>query len=79
MVSILEKSELKFVGKDETGNIMEILELTDHPLYVGAQFHPEFKSCPGRPSPLFLAYHVRRRIPCLDSYLDKNEKRLQCG
>ncbi|KAG6415244.1 hypothetical protein SASPL_122650 [Salvia splendens] len=54
MVNTLEKSGLKFVGKDETGKRMEILELKDHPFYVGAQFHPEFKSRPGRPSPLFL-------------------------
>ncbi|KAL3648092.1 hypothetical protein CASFOL_009060 [Castilleja foliolosa] len=56
MVSILEESKLKFVGKDETGKRMEILELADHPFYVGVQFHPEFKSRPGRPSPLFLGF-----------------------
>lgn len=33
---------------------MEIVELQGHPFYVGAQFHPEFKSRPRRPSPLFL-------------------------
>ncbi|KAL0420095.1 UNVERIFIED_CONTAM: CTP synthase [Sesamum radiatum] len=54
MVSILEESGLKFVGKDETGKRMEIVELADHPFYVGVQFHPEFKSRPGRPSPPFL-------------------------
>ncbi|GER42782.1 CTP synthase family protein [Striga asiatica] len=54
MVSILEKSGLKFVGKDESGKRMEILELKDHPFYVGVQFHPEYKSRPGRPSPPFL-------------------------
>ncbi|KAL6564138.1 hypothetical protein OROMI_015588 [Orobanche minor] len=54
MVSTLEKSGLKFVGKDESGKRMEILELANHPFYVGVQFHPEFKSRPGRPSPLFL-------------------------
>ncbi|GFQ02455.1 ctp synthase [Phtheirospermum japonicum] len=56
MVSILEESGLKFVGKDETGKRMEILEFADHPFYVGVQFHPEFKSRPGRPSPLFLGF-----------------------
>ncbi|KAL8544937.1 hypothetical protein ACS0TY_005225 [Phlomoides rotata] len=68
MVSILEKSGLKFVGKDETGNRMEILELTDHPFYVGTQFHPEFKSRPGRPSPLFLGF-ILASIGQLESYL----------
>ncbi|CAA2979033.1 CTP synthase [Olea europaea subsp. europaea] len=56
MVSILEESGLKFVGKDESGKRMEILELPDHPFYVGVQFHPEFKSRPGRPSALFLGF-----------------------
>lgn len=32
----------------------QIIELPDHPFYVGAQFHPEFKSRPGNPSPLFV-------------------------
>lgn len=33
---------------------LQILELRSHPYYVGVQFHPEFKSRPGRPSALFL-------------------------
>ncbi|KAK5627510.1 hypothetical protein RRF57_003225 [Xylaria bambusicola] len=35
---------LEFVGKDETGERMEILELRDHPWFVGVQFHPEYQS-----------------------------------
>ncbi|KAJ7524983.1 hypothetical protein O6H91_17G030800 [Diphasiastrum complanatum] len=54
MVSNLEKAGLRFVGKDETGQRMEILELPGHCYYVGVQFHPEFKSRPGRPSAVFL-------------------------
>lgn len=54
MVSQLEKAGLSFVGKDETGQRMEIIELPTHPYFVGAQFHPEFKSRPGKPSALFL-------------------------
>ena len=42
------------MGKDDTGQRCEIMELTDHPYYVGTQYHPEFKSRPGRPSPPFL-------------------------
>ncbi|XP_020265071.1 CTP synthase-like isoform X1 [Asparagus officinalis] len=53
MVSKLESAGLNFVGKDESGNRMEILELPTHPYYVGVQFHPEYKSRPGKPSPLF--------------------------
>ncbi|EXB62694.1 CTP synthase 2 [Morus notabilis] len=54
MVSQLEKAGMLFVGKDETGQRMEIIELPTHPYFVGAQFHPEFKSRPGKPSALFL-------------------------
>ncbi|KAE9611832.1 putative CTP synthase (glutamine hydrolyzing) [Lupinus albus] len=53
-IGTLEEAGLKFVGKDESGKRMEILELPSHPFYVGVQFHPEFKSRPGRPSALFL-------------------------
>lgn len=50
----LEAAGLKFVGRDETGQRMEVLELPEHRYFVGAQFHPEFKSRPLRPSPLFV-------------------------
>ncbi|XP_068636881.1 uncharacterized protein [Aristolochia californica] len=54
MIMALENAGLSFVGKDETSRRMEILELPSHPYFVGVQFHPEFKSRPGKPSPLFL-------------------------
>ncbi|EFJ14345.1 hypothetical protein SELMODRAFT_268899 [Selaginella moellendorffii] len=54
MVSSLENAGLCFVGRDETGSRMEIVELASHKFYVGVQFHPEFKSRPGKPSPVFL-------------------------
>ncbi|KAI3425471.1 CTP synthase, partial [Psidium guajava] len=56
VIGILEEAGLKFVGRDETGRRMEILELPTHQFYVGVQFHPEFKSRPGRPSALFLGF-----------------------
>ena len=54
LIDRIEKAGLMFVGKDETGQRCEIFELGDHPYYVGVQYHPEFKSRPGRPSPPFL-------------------------
>ena len=54
LINDIEDAGLVFVGKDETGQRCEIFELTDHPYYVGVQFHPEFKSRPGKPSPPFL-------------------------
>ncbi|CAL4978604.1 unnamed protein product [Urochloa decumbens] len=53
MVGELESAGAKFVGTDEAGDRMEILELPWHQYFVGVQFHPEFKSRPGKPSPLF--------------------------
>ncbi|CAO3692049.1 unnamed protein product [Rhizopus stolonifer] len=52
-VDRFEKEGLKFIGKDETGRRMEIVELDDHPFFVGAQYHPEYITRPLRPSPLF--------------------------
>lgn len=54
MISQLENAGLSFVGRDESGSRMEIVELSSHPYFIGVQFHPEFKSRPGKPSPLFL-------------------------
>ena len=54
LIERLETAGLTFVGKDETGQRCEILEVADHPYFVGVQYHPEFKSRPGRPSPPFL-------------------------
>jgi CTP synthase len=54
MVKQLEAKGLRFVGKDETGQRMEVVELSGHPYFVASQFHPEFKSRPGKASPLFL-------------------------
>ena len=63
-VELLEKSGLKFVGRDESGERMEIIELNDHPYFVAAQFHPEFKSRPFKPSPLFLVSTAVQASPC---------------
>ncbi|XP_027354829.1 CTP synthase-like isoform X2 [Abrus precatorius] len=72
MISQLESAGLSFVGKDETEKRMEIVELPGHPFFVGAQFHPEFKSRPGKPSPLFLgliaAACERTLVPASKAY-----------
>ena len=54
LIEEIEGSGLVFVGKDETGERCEIMELEGHPYFVGTQYHPEFKSRPDRPSPPFL-------------------------
>ncbi|XP_053562059.1 CTP synthase 2 [Bombina bombina] len=49
-----EVKGLKFVGHDTEGQRMEVIELEDHPYFVGVQFHPEFSSRPMKPSPAYL-------------------------
>lgn len=69
--AILEKAGLVFSGQSPDGRLVEIAELRDHPWMLGSQFHPEFKSRPTRPQPLFVGFmraveaHARRcgRLP----------------
>jgi CTP synthase len=49
----LEKNGLVFSGVSPDRELMEIVEVKNHPFMVGSQFHPEFKSRPNRPHPLF--------------------------
>jgi CTP synthase len=53
---LLSTHGMKFSGLSPDGNLVEIVELTDHPWYVGCQFHPELKSRPMRAHPLFAAF-----------------------
>ncbi|KAJ6608212.1 CTP synthase N-terminus-domain-containing protein [Mycena sp. CBHHK59/15] len=53
-VQRLQESGLIFAGKDEKGERMQVLELPDHPFFMGLQAHPEFCTRPLNPSPPFL-------------------------
>ena len=52
-VERLEKCGIVFSGKSPDGVLMEFMELPDHPYFVGTQAHPEFKSRPMKPAPMF--------------------------
>ena len=52
----LEKCGLKFPGLSPDGSLPEILELENHPWFIGVQFHPELKSKPFDPHPLFVSF-----------------------
>ncbi len=54
--SLLSQHGLVLSGLSPDGRLVEIAELADHPFMVGSQFHPEFKSRPNRPHPLFRAF-----------------------
>ncbi len=49
----LEAAGLRFSGTSPDGRLVEITEMVEHPWFVASQFHPEFKSRPNRPHPLF--------------------------
>ena len=61
-----EKKGLIFSALSPDGSLPEIIELNNHPWFVGVQFHPEFKSRPFTPHPLFSSFieaaNLRRRI-----------------
>lgn len=53
---IFEANGMRFCGLSPDRRLVEIVELDDHPFMVGTQFHPEFKSRPNQPHPLFKAF-----------------------
>jgi len=55
-VSDLEKAGLKISGRSADGNLVEMIELPDHPWFVACQFHPEFTSTPRHGHPLFIGF-----------------------
>lgn len=55
-VPILEQGGLVVSGSSPDGKFVEIVELPDHPWFLGCQFHPEYQSKPTRPHPLFVSF-----------------------
>jgi CTP synthase len=53
---VLDAEGLRFAGLSPDGGLVEIIELSEHPFFVATQFHPELKSRPTRPHPLFAAF-----------------------
>ncbi len=62
----LEKNGLRVSGISPDGELVEIVELKDHPWFLGCQFHPEFRSRPMEPHPLFVSF--------INAALDHKEK-----
>ena len=56
-----EKAGMKFSGLSPDGKLVEAIELLNHPFFVGTQFHPEYKSWPLQPHPLFVEF-IRNAI-----------------
>ncbi|KMU86859.1 CTP synthase [Coccidioides immitis H538.4] len=71
-VQCLSETGLNFIGKDDKGERMEILELKDHPWFVGVQFHPEYLSRVLSPSKPYLGF-----VAASAGVLDEVTKNLQ--
>ncbi len=65
--SAVEAAGMTLAGLSPNGKLVEIVELSDHPWFVGVQFHPEFKSRPNRAQPLFYGF--------VKASLEQGEKR----
>ncbi len=66
----LEKAGLKVSGRSQRDNLVELIELPNHPWFIGSQFHPEFTSTPRDGHPLFIgfiqaanAYRLKKTSP----------------
>jgi len=64
------KNGMVFSGLSPDKNLVEIVELKDHPFMLGTQFHPEFLSRPTRPHPLFLAFMRAAAVKTGVEFLD---------
>ena len=53
---VLEKNGMKLSGLSPDGRIVEMIEIPDHPWFIGTQAHPELKSRPNKPHPLFKGF-----------------------
>jgi len=62
-----EKADFIFSGTSPDGNLVEVIELPNHPFFIASQFHPEFRSKPHQPHPLFKGFiaaahaHIHQR------------------
>ena len=68
--SVLEENGMVISGKNVERNLVEMIELPGHPWFLGCQFHPEFKSRPLQPHPLFVSF-----IKAAKEFRAKKEKK----
>lgn len=52
----MEERGLKATGRNPETGLVEIVEIPTHPFFIGVQFHPEYKSTPEKPQPIFVAF-----------------------
>ena len=77
-IDTLTSHGMTFIGKDDKGERMEIMELKDHPWYVGVQYHPEYLSRVLRPSKPYLGF-VAAASECLDEIITRGKGSAETG
>ncbi|NBW40365.1 CTP synthase [bacterium] len=74
----IEKAGIMIAGTSPNNDLVEIIEIADHPWFIGVQFHPEFKSKPREPHPLFRSFVAaaleRRSSKALSDKSQKDKK-----
>ncbi|VAX27085.1 CTP synthase [hydrothermal vent metagenome] len=73
----LEKAGLTFSGLSPDSELVEMVEISDHPWFVGVQFHPEFKSRPQSPHPLFEGFIRAAQVAALPLALKSEKSRFR--
>ena len=71
-IETLASNGMAFIGKDDKAERMEIMELRDHPWYVGVQYHPEYLSRVLRPSKPYLGF-VAAASGCLEEIIGRGK------
>jgi len=76
--ALLTGAGLRISGTTPDGTYVEIVEIPDHPYFLGCQFHPEFKSKPLEPHPLFMSfikasYDNRKSQAEIDKHADEEQ------
>jgi CTP synthase len=64
-----EAAGMKATGKNPETGLVEIIELPKHPFFIGVQFHPELKSTPEKPQPIFVNF-----VKAAMKYRDEKKK-----
>lgn len=62
LLPAIEKAGMKISGRSQDNNLVEMIELSDHPWFIGCQFHPEFTSTPRDGHPLFTGFVEASKI-----------------
>ena len=75
-LGLFEKAGLIASGRNPDTRLVEIVELRSHPFFIGVQFHPEYKSTPENPQPIFVAF-IKAAMKNAEGSAKKSEPKTQ--